>query len=121
MWISLTAMLLYDYLLTLEDEWELVWHRGAGASAWLFAASRATAAAIIVANLLSFNALVSRCSLQYTRWLIWMCRCKSKAWLDKCQHSRAQSSCTVGSQITDTLFILLPLLLTAGSFFLDAR
>ena len=54
-------MLAYEYLLTWNDEWDLVWRRKMGAASWVFLANRA----ILVAFVLEF-ALASAESVSHT-------------------------------------------------------
>ena len=42
------ALLAYEYVLTLQDEWELVWSRRMASASWMFLANRTILAAFVI-------------------------------------------------------------------------
>ena len=50
-----TALGAYDYMLTLQDEWSLVWQRKWRGSTWLFVANRLLMLANVVLCVMPFN------------------------------------------------------------------
>ena len=53
------ALLAYEYVLTVKDEWELVWHRKMNSASWIFAVNRAILPIYIIDYVLTNNGKVS--------------------------------------------------------------